>query len=229
MSNLKSRLPDAPGDSRCGSDADLAHQDSAAIIAARERHAAGWKAAFTKMLQLGYVTGRLIENPHCISVKDMQESVVPGVTIQIDKFVVHHDGRTIFDYPALGVATACAVRMADNLVDIFGSINKSAGAARHISVSVVGTHKALSELGLGRSEKEAWKTSSRILSAVKLNAYRASVSLAAEKGAYPAFDKDAVLARPEVRLLPAEVRQDIAHFGLRNDSLFRQPLTLDEK
>jgi len=47
-------------------------------------------------------------------------------------------------------------------------------------------------------------------------AYEASTELAEEKGAFPLFDRDKYLARPNIRKLPQELRERIAAHGIRN-------------
>jgi ribonucleoside-diphosphate reductase alpha chain len=50
-------------------------------------------------------------------------------------------------------------------------------------------------------------------------AYAASSRLAAERGPFPAFDRERFLERPFVRALPAAIRDAIARDGLRNSHL----------
>jgi hypothetical protein len=183
---------------------------------------------FARALEQGFVTGRMIENPHAISLNEFKECAVPTAFVQIDKFVKFADGRPVFDFAEFGLATACAVRMADNLVDIFSPIIKGISEERRIAIGAVGLSKALADLGLDASNAEAWEMSSRIQRQLKLCAYRTSISLAAEKATYPAFHAKAMLERPEIRLLPVEMRDDIAYFGMRNTVLFCHPLTADE-
>ncbi len=52
--------------------------------------------------------------------------------------------------------------------------------------------------------------------AVSHAAYDASADLAAEKGAFPLFDRDEYLARPNIAALPQAIRDKIAAHGIRN-------------
>jgi len=54
------------------------------------------------------------------------------------------------------------------------------------------------------------------LSAVSHAAYRASVALAREKGAFPLFDANEYLARPHIEALPEDIREGIRAYGTRN-------------
>jgi ribonucleoside-diphosphate reductase alpha chain len=50
-------------------------------------------------------------------------------------------------------------------------------------------------------------------------AYRASIALAREKGAFPFLDREPFLAAPFVASLPADIRDGIAAHGIRNSHL----------
>jgi ribonucleoside-diphosphate reductase alpha chain len=54
------------------------------------------------------------------------------------------------------------------------------------------------------------------MAAVESAAYRASIALAKERGAFPLFQPDAYLASGHVRSLPEPLRRDIARHGIRN-------------
>jgi ribonucleoside-diphosphate reductase alpha chain len=57
------------------------------------------------------------------------------------------------------------------------------------------------------------------MSAIQNAAYKASAALAAEKGAFPLYDADAFLERPNVKRLDADTRAAIAKHGIRNGCL----------
>jgi ribonucleoside-diphosphate reductase alpha chain len=50
-------------------------------------------------------------------------------------------------------------------------------------------------------------------------AYRTSIALARDKGAFPAFDKERYLASSFIGALPADIRDGIARHGIRNSHL----------
>src|SRR6185369_13500644 len=56
----------------------------------------------------------------------------------------------------------------------------------------------------------------RWLAALSHAAYRASAQIAAEKGAFPLFDANEYLARPNIAKLPSDIRDLIATHGIRN-------------
>jgi ribonucleoside-diphosphate reductase alpha chain len=59
----------------------------------------------------------------------------------------------------------------------------------------------------------------RILTELKNTAYTASAILAAEKGPFPAFDRDQYMESLYIKELSPETRQHIANNGLRNSHL----------
>src|SRR5258705_13024524 len=59
----------------------------------------------------------------------------------------------------------------------------------------------------------------RWLRIVRDSAYAASAELAAEKGPFPLFDREAYLARPNIQALPEPIRDAIARNGIRNGLL----------
>lgn len=204
-------------------------RENAAFIASRERSTQSWTTAFAAIMEQGYVTGRVLNNPRLLSLTELSDTIVPGISIQLSMFVKRDaDDRPIFDFAELGLITAHTVRMADNLVDHFAHIVRGVLDNRRIGIGAIGMPAVLAALGLTPQTRSAWRKSSEILEHLKLAAYRTSVGLAAEKGVYPAFNTDEVLSLPAIRLLPQEVREDIAYFGLRNAQIFRCPLSADE-
>lgn len=197
-------------------------KETAAAFASCEGHAAGkWEEAFATIIERGYVSGPLVENPHTLKLSEIEVCAAPTVYLQLESFVRKSGQKVVFDYPELGVITAHAVRMADNLVEGFDRAKPGISQQRKIIVTGRGLKSALTQMGFEPQEHIAWKTASRIMSELKFSAYRASVALAAEKGAYPAFDYNAVSHTPDFRLLPEELQEDIKHFGLRNARLLR--------
>jgi ribonucleoside-diphosphate reductase alpha chain len=51
------------------------------------------------------------------------------------------------------------------------------------------------------------------------SAYRASIELARERGAFPYFEPDKYLQSPFIRTLPDDIQQDIERHGIRNSHL----------
>ena len=124
------------------------------------------------------------------------------------------------DEEALEELAATAVRMMDNVVDAsrfpLPQQAEEARAKRRIGLGVTGLADALAMCGLRYGAPEAVEATERWLRVLANAAYFASARLAAEKGVFPLYDRDAILAAPMVRRLDADVRAAIAESGLRN-------------
>ncbi len=129
------------------------------------------------------------------------------------------DGAGI-DGDALARLVATAVRMMDNVVEVsrfaIAEQRAEAVAKRRIGLGVTGLADALIFCGLRYGSAEAVAQAEAWLEAISHAAYRASVALAREKGAFPLLDREAYLARPLIRALPEDIRTGIAEHGIRN-------------
>lgn len=126
------------------------------------------------------------------------------------------------DEAALEVLTATAVRMLDNVIDISNyplpQQASEAKSKRRIGLGVTGLADALIFCGARYGSDEAVALTERWLGAIKQAACRASAQLAAEKGAFPLWEKS-MLARPSLASLDEDTRALIAEHGLRNACL----------
>ena len=124
------------------------------------------------------------------------------------------------DEPALADLVATAVRMMDDVVDLsrfpLPQQEHEARAKRRIGLGVTGLADALLMLGLryGSDEAVAWTRGT--MRAVARHAYLASARLAAEKGPFPLWDRDAFMASDMMRRMDEEVREAVAAHGVRN-------------
>jgi len=124
------------------------------------------------------------------------------------------------DEAALGRLVATSVRMMDNVIDTsrfpLPEQEHEARAKRRIGLGVTGLADALIMCGARYGGADAVKLTRRWMKAIQRSAYLASSQLAAEKGAFPLFDKDKYLAGEGVRGLDEDVREAIADHGIRN-------------
>lgn len=124
------------------------------------------------------------------------------------------------DTDRLKELTALAVRMMDNVVDAsrfpLEPQAQEAHAKRRIGLGVTGLADALILCRTRYGGEAAVALTESWLSTIRNEAYRASARLAAEKGAFPLFDRDAYLDAPMVRGLDEDVRALIAEHGIRN-------------
>lgn len=127
------------------------------------------------------------------------------------------------DVERMADLAAIAVRFLDSIVDVSGYPLKpqraEAMAKRRIGLGVTGLADALIMLGVRYGSPAASNLVDDWLKAIKIAAYRASAALAREKGSFPLFDRDAVLASAATVGLPDDVRADIHDSGLRNGLL----------
>lgn len=145
--------------------------------------------------------------------------------IILTKFVKQpFQGNWEFDYKAFQKAVAIQVRALDNVLDLtywpLTQQHEESQAKRRIGVGFTGLGNALAMMCL-RYDSEAGRTvAARIAEMMRDAAYRASVELAKEKGAFPLFDADGYLAEGTfASRLPEDLKEEIRTFGIRNSHL----------
>jgi ribonucleoside-diphosphate reductase alpha chain len=115
---------------------------------------------------------------------------------------------------------ATAVRMMDNVVDVSNfplpQQREEAKNKRRIGLGVTGLADALLMLRLTYGTEKAARQTENWMRKIQNAAYRASVELAKEKGAFPLFDAEKYLASPTIQDLDEDIKQDIAEYGIRN-------------
>ncbi len=116
-----------------------------------------------------------------------------------------------------------AVRLLDNIIDVsrypLEAQAVEARAKRRIGLGITGLADALIFCGLAYQTEAARDKAAQWVRVVQNAAYDASADLAAEKGAFALYDRDAFLARPNVTRLDRQVRDKIARSGVRNGCL----------
>ncbi|MFV1875341.1 adenosylcobalamin-dependent ribonucleoside-diphosphate reductase [Nioella sp.] len=124
------------------------------------------------------------------------------------------------DAAALDDLVAVAVRMMDNVVDAsrfpLEAQAQEAAAKRRIGLGVTGLADALLMLGLRYGSDEAAAQTEEWMRQIAHAAYRASVDLAKERGAFPLFDADAFLDSGNMKNMDDALRDDIRKHGIRN-------------
>jgi ribonucleoside-diphosphate reductase alpha chain len=127
------------------------------------------------------------------------------------------------DTAALERLVATAVRMLDDAIDVSNfplpQQLHEAKAKRRIGLGVTGLADALIMCNARYGSPRAVELTAMWMKALSRAAYLASAELAAEKGAFPLFDKDQFLAGETVKELDDDVRAAIAKHGMRNGLL----------
>jgi len=124
------------------------------------------------------------------------------------------------DLDRLQEVVRTAVRLMDNVVDAsrfpLPAQEKEARDKRRIGLGVTGLGDALILCGLRYGAPPAVARAETWMRVIRDAAYDASIDLATEKGSFPRFDSQAMLARPFIQALPEALRSGIARYGLRN-------------
>ncbi|WP_439543157.1 LAGLIDADG family homing endonuclease [Hyphomicrobium sp.] len=124
---------------------------------------------------------------------------------------------------ALEQRVQTAIRFLDNVIDVSGyplpAQREEAKSKRRIGLGVTGLADALIAHGVRYGTPEAEALAQSWMAVIERSAYLASAELAAEKGAFPLYDKKRFLASPNVARLPEDVREAIARNGIRNGCL----------
>jgi ribonucleoside-diphosphate reductase alpha chain len=110
--------------------------------------------------------------------------------------------------------------MMDNVVDAsrfpLEQQAQEARAKRRIGLGVTGLADALLMVGERYGSEQAALVCEKWLKQIAHSSYMASADLAAEKGAFPLFEKDAFLASETVQDMDQDVKDAIAKNGIRN-------------
>lgn len=127
------------------------------------------------------------------------------------------------DLEAIAATAAVAVRLLDNVIDVslfpLPSQAAQAHGSRRIGLGFSGLADALLLLGIRYGSEASLQLAQTVMQCICHAAYRASIELAREKGAFPLFEREKYLAGEFVRTLPADIRNGIAQFGIRNSHL----------
>jgi ribonucleoside-diphosphate reductase alpha chain len=127
------------------------------------------------------------------------------------------------DWNALRGAATLAVRMLDDVYEITGfplpRQREVTLASRRIGLGITGLADALAMLGITYCDDASLKIAADVMREICHAAYRASIELAKERGAFPAFAAGPYLEAPFVAALPGDIRAGIAAHGIRNSHL----------
>ncbi|WP_427914708.1 adenosylcobalamin-dependent ribonucleoside-diphosphate reductase [Ramlibacter sp. MMS24-I3-19] len=145
----------------------------------------------------------------------------------LTRFVRHPfgvGGAATFDLDRFREVVAVQVRALDNVLDLthwpLPQQQAESVAKRRIGVGFTGLGDALAMLGLRYDGEDGRAMAVRITRAMRDAAYAASVELAREKGAFPAFEADGYLAAGTfASRLDAPLREAIRRHGIRNSHL----------
>ncbi|MEY5098852.1 MAG: hypothetical protein RJA36_1571 [Pseudomonadota bacterium] len=147
--------------------------------------------------------------------------------IILTKFVANPFGRggeAGFDFERFEKVVALQVRALDNVLDLtwwpLDQQLKESQSKRRIGVGFTGMGNTLTLLNLRYDSEAGRLMAARIAETMRNAAYRASVELAKEKGAFPLFDAEGYLkAGSFASRLPEDIKKLIRKHGIRNSHL----------
>jgi ribonucleoside-diphosphate reductase alpha chain len=133
-------------------------------------------------------------------------------------------GAPVFDFDAFEQVVATQVRALDNVLDVtFWPLSQQraeSASKRRVGVGFTGLGNTLTLLKLRYDREEGRAMAAQIARRMRDAAYRASVVLAQEKGAFPKFKADGYLAEGTfASRLPEDLKADIRQHGIRNSHL----------
>jgi ribonucleoside-diphosphate reductase alpha chain len=135
---------------------------------------------------------------------------------------VQHDGKYVFNMNMLKNDIPHVVRAMDNVVDRatypLPEQEQEAKNKRRMGLGVTGVANAIEALGFEYGSDDFIRVLEEIMGTIRDGAYRTSIELAKEKGAFPLFSQE-YLASEFAKTLPIDIRTDIAKHGIRNSHL----------
>lgn len=131
--------------------------------------------------------------------------------------------KATLDLKELAARAAIAVRFLDDIIDVsqypLPEQKAEALSKRRMGLGVTGLADALIMCGAVYGSDAAADLAATWMRTIQEAAYKASSDLAAEKGAFPLFDADRVLASPMIDRLSPGVAKSVRGKGLRNGCL----------
>ena len=130
------------------------------------------------------------------------------------------DKNAYLDVSQLEDLVFTAVRMMDNVIEVsqfpLEAQKLEAKNKRRIGLGVTGLADALLMVGLRYGSDEAVKKTEKWMKTIALSAYKASINLAEEKGAFPLFDPEKFIVSGKMIQMDEDVKQAVHKFGIRN-------------
>jgi len=133
------------------------------------------------------------------------------------------------DWENMEKAFRYGVRFLDNVLDYnmkkhpLSFQTKASSHSRRIGVGFTGFGDMLAKLNIKYDTNEAVEFADKMFEHIKNIVYEASTDLAAEKGAFPAFDLDTHMSRPFLSRIDERIIEKIKDQGLRNACILTVP------
>lgn len=146
--------------------------------------------------------------------------------LNLSKFV---DGEGRFNYDELAASTRTATRFMDNIVEYnmenhaLDKIKKAVASDRRIGLGITGLADALVMMHIKYDTQQALDETEKMMRVIRDEAYRTSIELAKEKGAFPLFNWEGYSKSKFVQTLPQDIRDAIKQHGIRNSTVITVP------
>ncbi len=146
--------------------------------------------------------------------------------INLSRFV---DENGKFNYEELAEVTRISTRFMDNIVEYnmdshaLDKIKKAVASDRRIGLGITGLADALMMMKIKYDTQAALDETEKIMSIIRDEAYRTSVELAKEKGAFPLYNWEGYSKSKFVQSLPQDIQNDIKKHGIRNSTVITVP------
>ncbi len=145
-------------------------------------------------------------------------------SINLTRFISDpFEPHAAFDGEGFAETVAGAVRMLDNVLTAtvwpLPQQAREAENKRRIGLGFTGLGDALILMGLAYDSPQARDFAADVTRQMRDAAYRTSIALAREKGAFKLFDAERLLESGMAKRLPEDIREDIRKYGLRNSHL----------
>lgn len=125
-----------------------------------------------------------------------------------------------FDYESFSKDVRVAMRFLDNVIDqtyyFFKENEKCSKDIRRTGLGIMGLGDALIKMQVKYGSEESLPIIKKIFETLRDSAYDTSTEIAAEKGAFPKFDKAKYMEGYHIKALPKRIREKIAKNGIRN-------------
>ncbi len=116
-----------------------------------------------------------------------------------------------------------AVRLLDNVIDFSNypleEQRREASAKRRMGIGITGLADAMIFMGIKYGSPESVEFAGEIMKTITHAAYRASIELAKDKGAFELLDRKKYSAGKFIATLPKDIRDGIKKYGIRNSHL----------
>jgi ribonucleoside-diphosphate reductase alpha chain len=146
--------------------------------------------------------------------------------INLCKFV---DAAGRFDYDRLAEVTRVATRFMDDIIDYnmdnhaLDKIKKAVASDRRIGLGITGLADVLLLMKIRYDSQEALDETEKMMRTIRDEAYRTSIGLAREKGAFSLFSWEGYSRSKFIHTLPADIQNDIRKYGIRNSTVLTVP------